>query len=171
MYLPKDMSRDKLIILQQQISELEQYLPIMASENPEVSKANIAWHISHSLKVIEQVTDALLKSDPRLFRKTFNLKRFLVLTFGKIPRGKAKAPRVVLPDQDLSREILLNQISEVNKKIPALSILPKKAFFKHPFFKHIDRAQTKKFLVIHTEHHLKIIRDILGNNFKASSGK
>ena len=155
------MAKDSSEKLRLQLSEFEDYIPQMNTEKADISKASAGWHISHSLKVVINVIEALKHSNPENFRKSFNLKRFIVLMTGKIPRGKAKSPTAVLPDADLTPEILLKQISSAREKIAEFAELPKDAFFKHPFFDHLSRDPTKKFLVIHTEHHLKIIRDIL----------
>ncbi|MEO0902674.1 MAG: hypothetical protein AAFY00_11940, partial [Bacteroidota bacterium] len=39
--------------------------------------------------------------------------------------------------------------------------LSEDAHFEHPNFDVINKGQTKRFLKIHTGHHLKIIKDIL----------
>ena len=140
---------------------MHEYIPEMSAEKTKVSGAKIGWHISHSLKVITHVLEALGKSEPARFKKSFNLKRFLVLTTRRIPRGKAKSPSSVLPDADLTPEGLHQQISSAREKLAALEVLPKNAFFNHPFFDHLTRDQTEEFFMIHTEHHLKIMRDIL----------
>ena len=155
------MANDNLEKLRLQLSEFEDYIPQMNTEKADISKASAGWHISHSLKVINNVIEALRHSDPGNFRKSFNLNRLLVLMTGRIPRGKAKSPTAVLPDADLNPEILLKQISSAREKLAEFAELPKNAFFKHPFFDHLSRDPTKKFLVIHTEHNLKIIRNIL----------
>lgn len=154
--------KDKYLeLLSRQLLEIEKYKPVMSKSNPAVSKASVGWHLSHSLKVIINVVGELETSKPERFVKQFNFKRILVMTTGKIPRGIAKSPRRVLPDDDLEPETVEKQIGETEKKIGKINSLPKNAFFQHPFFHQMNRDQTKKFLTIHTEHHLKIVRDIL----------
>jgi hypothetical protein len=42
-----------------------------------------------------------------------------------------------------------------------LEHLDAKSNFMHPYFGQLNLKQTKKFLALHTKHHLKIIDDIL----------
>lgn len=78
----------------------------------------------------------------------------------KIPRGKAKSPSVVRPPKNINVDFLQQQLEQAEANILLINKFQKKAFFRHPFFKHLKRDETKKFLEIHTEHHLKIIREI-----------
>ena len=34
-------------------------------------------------------------------------------------------------------------------------------YFTHPIFKNLNKKQTIKFLKLHTNHHIKIVNDIL----------
>lgn len=136
-------------------------IPQLDRKNPAVSAATVGWQISHSLKVINAILSTLKTSNAHEYEKKFNFKRLLVLTTGRIPRGKVRAPSIVEPDAELNQEKIKRQLSEVKQQMHGLEDLPKKAFSRHPFFHHLNRNQTFKFLVIHTEHHLKIARDIL----------
>ena len=149
-----------------QLGEMEKNIPNMAILEPAVSQASVGWHLAHGLKVILSVLHGLEVSDPDLYLKTFSWKKELVYLTGKIPRGKARAPKKVIPEDNISEEKLQEQIATARKKISEIKELPKYAFFEHPYFGHIKRDETEKFLVIHTEHHLKIIRDILDGKAK-----
>ena len=148
-------------IIKVQLEEMRAYLPLLDQKKLSVSSVNVGWHISHSLKVLNNVIQALQHSDPAKFEKKFSFLRLYIFLFRRIPRGKAKAPAAVLPDKDLKASALDEEIEEVITLLSRLNDLPKKAFFKHPFFGKINRDQTVKFLGIHTGHHLKIIKDIL----------
>ena len=148
--------------LDSQLTEMEEAIPFKNTEVPSVSKASVGWHLAHNLKVMLSILHGLKISDPAQYRKTFSWKKELVYLTGKIPRGKARAPKNVIPEENVSEVKLQEQISTVRKQIMEIPMLPQKAFFEHPYFGHIKRDETAKFLVIHTEHHLKIIRDILG---------
>lgn len=153
----------KLQKLKEQLAEMEQYVDEKEQRNSAVSKAPVRWHLAHSLKVIHSILSALEISNPDQYKKSFSLKKELVYFTGKIPRGKAKAPKTVVPEENISEAELREQIVLAGQKIKGIKKLPKKAFFEHPYFGHIKRDETAKFLVIHTEHHLKIIRDIVGS--------
>lgn len=157
--------------LEEQLKEMEKMIPFLGSTDPEVSKVPVSWHLAHNLKVIHSILTGLKQSDPAYYRKKFSWKKEMVYLTGKIPRGKARAPKTVLPEEDLSPEELKLQISDARKEISEISALPKNAYFKHPFFGDISRDATPRFLVIHTEHHLKIMRDILTGSKKITSQK
>jgi len=148
-------------LLELQLKELREYLPVIDQKNISVSAVNVGWHISHSLKVLHNVFQILENSDPKRFKKQFSFLRHYIFLFRRIPRGKAKAPSAVLPDKDLQAAILEKEIEHLRHQLPQLQDLPKKAFYRHHMFGDLNRDQTIKFLGIHTEHHLKIVRDIL----------
>lgn len=147
--------------LRAQLDEMEECIPLKSELNPLVSRVSVGWHLAHNLKVIHSILDALEDSDPKEYRKSFSWMKELVYLTGRIPRGKARSPKKVLPDDNVSEEEIRQQISLARNKIPQLQNLPKNAFFEHPYFGHIKKDETTKFLVIHTGHHLRIIRDIL----------
>ena len=140
---------------------MEGFLSSINKENLAVSAVNVGWHISHSLKVINNILHRLQNSDPGKYKKQFNFLRLYILLFGRIPRGKAQAPSAVLPDKEIDATQLNEQITLTRKNLSKLKDLSKKAFYTHHYFGDLDRNQTVKFLTIHTEHHLKIIRNIL----------
>lgn len=147
--------------LQAQLEEMEQYIQKKEQLDPEISKAPVGWHLAHNLKVIHSILDAITTSDPGRYQKKFSWIKEIVYLTGRIPRGKARAPKKVFPEENVSEEVLKAQIATAKEKIPGILELPENAFFEHPYFGHIKRDETTKFLVIHTGHHLKIIRDIL----------
>ena len=129
--------------------------------NQAVSKGNVGWHIVHSCLVIDSVCGAVIKSDPTRFIKKFSFKAFLVLLVNSFPRGKAKAPSFTMPSEELSSASVLQSIQASRKSIEALSKAGKNQYFTHPIFGDLNTADTFKFLAVHTNHHLKIIKDIL----------
>lgn len=151
----------KINVLKAQLEEMEDYISHKAQYNSAVSSAPVGWHLAHNLKVITNVVYALESSRPEEYRKQFNFMRMWIFLTRKIPRGKAKAPMVVHPPENITGTLLKEALLEAENKVNSLSELNKRAYFRHPFFHNLDRDQTKKFLEIHTAHHLKIIRDIL----------
>ncbi|WP_424493607.1 DUF1569 domain-containing protein [Salinimicrobium sp. GXAS 041] len=148
-------------VLQEQLKEMELYIKDREVLRTNVSKAPVGWHLSHSLKVFNNILDALKASDPEEYKSSFNFLKILVLTTGHIPRGKAKSPKAVLPPQEISKEHLEMQLKEALGKIGYFTEVDENAHFEHPYFNKLNRKETKRFLAIHTRHHLKIIRDIL----------
>jgi len=143
------------------INNLEHHIINHDQSNPKVSKSNIAWHIDHSLKVINNVSIATNTSDPKQFKNNFTLLGKVFFILGFFPRGKAKAPKHVLPPENITKADLIQQITLAKSNTATLTNLNKNAYFKHPLFGHINTKRVPKFLLMHTNHHLKIINDIL----------
>lgn len=140
---------------------LESYISNSDKRNSKVSNSTVGWQIDHSLLVINGIVEQLEISNPNEFQPKWNFPKFMVFTMGKIPRGKAKAPKVVIPTHVATQEELKAKLEVAKNNILKLDSFSENSFFKHPFFKDLNVKQTEKFLVIHTQHHLKIIQDIL----------
>ena len=129
--------------------------------NPAVSSSSVGWHVQHSLMVISGITNQLKKSDPLLYKYSFNKLRTLVFLMNKIPRGKGKSPSVVNPAEVLSALDLQGMVESSKIIVEELKIFPKHSHFNHPYFGMLHLNSSLKFLNIHTHHHLKIIKDIV----------
>ena len=149
------------MFLTKEVTALEEMMNHSILKAPQVSDKGIDWHIDHSFKVISVVIKALKKSDPSTFRRKYNLLRSVIFVSGKIPRGKGKAPKSVLPPEVISKEVLLLQIKEARKHLNEMKELHADSNFKHPYFGVLNLKMAQRFLDIHTKHHLKIIREIL----------
>ncbi|MGY0391505.1 DUF1569 domain-containing protein [Bizionia sp. KMM 8389] len=143
------------------ITSLASYLENAETSNPQVSDANIAWHIDHSCKVINQVSKALIESEPSLYTNNFSFVGKVFFTLGFFPRGKAKAPKHVLPPDVILKENLISQLEKAQQNVLKITELETNAHFKHPFFGNINKKRIFRFLELHTAHHLKIIKTIL----------
>ncbi len=145
------------------LNQLESKIPFLESSNPEISRANVGWHIEHCLLTLNGVTNFVVQSNPKEYKWTFNFIRIVVMFRKKIPRGRAKAPRLVLPEGNLTQESLSTHVSLTRNAIKKLGLLSKDHYFKHPYFGNLKLEQTIEFLEVHTQHHLKIIEDIINN--------
>jgi hypothetical protein len=143
------------------LPELATYIPNYNHSNSAISEAAVGWHLEHSLLVIKQITATVAQSEPKLYKSKFNVKRFFVFLTKTIPRGKAQAPKVVIPVDEITIERLQESLKNTYQAIAYLKDCQEKQYFMHPFFGQLNKKQTIQFLAIHTQHHLKIIRDIL----------
>lgn len=143
------------------VSELEDKLPLIAQKNSAVSEASIGWHLEHSLLALVKMISAVENSNPADYKKEFSLKRLIVFTLGKIPRGKANAPESVKPGGETSTETLKPLIEKARQKAEAFEKLSVDKFFKHPVFGDLQVKQARRMIGIHTSHHIKIINDII----------
>lgn len=143
------------------IEELESYVDKASLVNEKISKSTIGWQIGHTLKVIYGVAKTVEKSDPKKYKRKFNLTRTIIFLTNKIPRGKGKSPKTVRPkEEEMTKEALLNLTKECKEALRSMQNVAPNAYFDHPYFGLLNKNQAFRFLEIHTEHHLKIIRDI-----------
>ena len=149
--------------METKISTLESYVTQKDILNPTVSKVSVGWHIDHALITINKIYETLAASDPKQYKYSFNIVRTIMFTFGQIPRGRAKSPKVVLPPENISDHEIAKQLELAKETLKKFDTLPANAYFEHPFIGSLKRDKAKKFLNIHTLHHLKIIKDIINN--------
>lgn len=143
------------------LKDLEDKIAHLNAFDEKISKSNVAWHIDHSLKVILAVTEALKKSNPSEYQWKFNFKRQLVYTLGFIPRGKGKAPKAVQSFDEITKDDIEQQLKKAIIAIAEIKQLDQNSHFQHPIFGSLNLKPTLQFLKIHTQHHLKIMDDIL----------
>lgn len=147
--------------LAKQLDQLEEYISRRDRIAPEVSAVNVAWHLDHALKLVMGIYMTLEASDPEEYAYTFKPVRTLVLKTGWMPRGVGKAPKSVLPPDEVTLEALEKQLRVARSLLGRFEQLERKQFFNHPVFGALNRNRTTKFVRIHTRHHMKIVRDIL----------
>jgi hypothetical protein len=145
------------------VNQLQQFTMQKDVVNARVSQSPVAWHISHSLLVFNGVITQMQASTQADYKPTTSFKKFIVLLFGKFPRGKAKSPKAVNPTGNVTTADLDSQHDKAIEKIKAFENLQPNQFFNHPLFGHLNKATAAKFLTIHTNHHLAIIKDMVAS--------
>ncbi|MEM9143907.1 MAG: DUF1569 domain-containing protein [Bacteroidota bacterium] len=147
--------------LKNEFLELEAYIPYRDQIRPEISKVDVAWHVDHSLRTINEVYKAMSQSNPEAYQSRIHIGRSLLILMDRIPRGRAEAPEIVRPPEIIHTDSLHLMLALAQENLVRLDSLPEKAFFEHPYLGQLRRKTAKRFLEIHTNHHLKIIADIL----------
>jgi hypothetical protein len=143
------------------INELGHYISYADRENPDVSSKGIDWHLDHSLKVIIKAYEDLQSSDPETYIKNTNASRIRFFSAGYFPRGIAQAAKSVMPPDEIKIQDIYSQINEAKLGLAEINTLDKRCYFNHPYFGPLHVELAIEFFIIHTEHHLKIIREIL----------
>jgi hypothetical protein len=143
------------------LDELEKYLPHANKSNPKISQRGVDWHIDHSLKVINTISQAIINSNPKEYKKQFKWIKWYFFTFKIIPRGKVKAPKIVVEENPIQTSELEAQFVLARKNLEQLTKIDPNSFFVHPMLGKLNALETLKFFPIHTQHHIKIIKDII----------
>lgn len=146
--------------LEPSLEKLYNYIPQANMINNTVSLVNVGWHIEHSLLVISKIIETVVNSDPAKYEWKFDFRRSFVFFLGKFPRGKAKAPEIVIPVQN-SQPDFDALFRSTRASISKLQNAQKNQFFVHPIFGKLNKKDTFTMLDIHTKHHLLIIEDII----------
>jgi hypothetical protein len=142
------------------LKQLESYLELHQKLNDSISGETIGWHIAHSCMVINTITNAIVHSNPAKAKPVFNATYYWFLLTNYIPRGKAKAPNIVIPEKTITKAEIIKQIELAKANLQILASTQKQKYFTHPIFGDLNVPKTLRFFIVHTNHHLKIIRDI-----------
>lgn len=144
------------------LQSLEAYIPQASQKKAEVSEKAVGWHLAHSILVVDKIYDQVAASDPIAYAGKFNGHLWAMQYTRTIPRGRGKAPQVVMPSSEFYEEAAYKeQFQALLRKLSHYENLSPKQHFTHHRFGMLDRDKSLMFMEIHTEHHLKIIQDIL----------
>lgn len=142
------------------LNEFELKIPLYKKTNPSISSSTIGWQIEHSLKTILLIVDTIKKSNPDNYKWEFNKNRFLILMLNFIPRGRAKAPKIVQPNELITQESLRESLEKARQNLSNWKEIDTNSYFTHPYFGDLNKSKTEWFLLLHTKHHFKIVNDI-----------
>ena len=124
---------------------------------------SIAAHLDHTLKATRLIV-ASIASGHALQGSGISMLGRVVLLTGYIPRGRAKSPESLV-GMACAKEELLEQRKAVAAELAALAAPfaqnGSTRLVRHPFFGALTAKQGLRFAEVHTEHHLKIAREIL----------
>lgn len=148
-------------MLEELLDQLELQVPNYQRMDSRISRVNVGWHLAHSLVTLEKITESLSNSSPIKYSRRINLARAMFLRWGWFPRGFAKAPVEGRPEGPINEKSLQRQIVEAKAIIRELNALNPNHYFTHPYLGDLKLKQAKRFLQIHTRHHLKVIGDII----------
>ena len=149
---------DKIEIQLQKIESLSSKIDVV---NESVSKASVGWHLEHLLLILNSSLKGLTLTNPKDYNPKFSLKKFVFVNFGMIPRGKISSPKQFVPVNVPTQESILKLMNLAKTRLEAVKSLPEKSFITHPFLGDFDKKTTLRFLWLHSNHHLKIVDDIL----------
>lgn len=143
------------------LMRLEKAIPNADKTNAKVSARGVDWHLEHSLKIINSICSTVIESDPKNYKPKFNIGKWYILLRGSIPRGKGRSPKAFNNRESIDVSRLPELLASAKEKLKAIENLDANAHFAHPMFGDLNLEQAKKFINIHTKHHLDIIDDIL----------
>ena len=129
---------------------------------PAVSEWSTGMHVHHCCLAMIGICQSLIASTPPPPpRSGFSLRTSLIFLSGRIPRGRGRAPDVVVPRQDVSPAELWTLLDQSERILAEVNHLDPKTWFRHVAFGVLDRDKTLRFIRIHNRHHLRIISDIV----------
>lgn len=126
-----------------------------------ISSVTVGWHLDHILLTINQIYNVLEKSNPKDFVENPNLGKSMLFASGKMPRGKIKTSESLNPTEVVTLQRINRDYETAIGNILRFDSLHQKAHLNHFSLGALKRENAKRFLVIHTNHHLNIISDIV----------
>jgi hypothetical protein len=119
----------------------------------------VAEHLDHTIKVASATIQVLLKPSNPTLSHGINIPGRLVLIFGWIPRGRGRAPEKLTgtPETADALRARLAELDALTERALAATTPDGIPILRHPMFGGLTFSESLAFIVIHTNHHLKII--------------
>jgi len=122
-----------------------------------------AAHFDHMIKVAHSILYVLAKPEIVAAPRGINLLGRIVLVLGWMPRGRAQAPERLRGGAVTVEELQarLTELEAMLDRVAGRTDAPTVPILRHPTFGGLTREQALRFIIIHTEHHLKIVRTVI----------
>jgi hypothetical protein len=158
----------------QQTEQAQQWVAVepsrLSETAPHVSGWSPAQHLHHvadiNHQILEQLTGDDMTDSADGADKGLNLAGYVLITLGRLPRGRAQAPTAFRPPDTVDLDALANRIGGNRQRLGTLAdrlgaLRQAVRRFPHPVLGHLDASEWLRFARIHTGHHHRIIRDIV----------
>ncbi len=103
------------------LTKLESYLELHQKLNDTISSETIGWHIAHSCQVINTITNAIMHSDASKAKPKFSFVYHWIMLTNNISRGKAKAPKIVIPKKTITKDEIVEEIELAKANLQTLA--------------------------------------------------
>ena len=151
------------------IDELEAWIPERDRFCESVSGWTVGMQVHHALQVIESVAVMVAESEPGAKKPGFSFWRTVTMVTGRIPRGRAKAPKGVRPPEQPSLDELERMARVARESLQRLVDADPESYFNHHIFGVVQRDPAIRFVDIHSRHHLRIIKEIVAGSKAAEA--
>lgn len=130
---------------------------------PQISGWSVAEHVDHLVKVSSAVVGRVREENAPPEPRGISFIGRVILACGWIPRGVGKSPARVHGARATPVELEAS-LQKLEKSVAAVapSMIDRRTpIVPHPRFGGLTPAQALRFAVVHNEHHLKIVEEIL----------
>ncbi len=136
---------------------------------PAISGWSVAEHVEHLARahnpLFVKLAELAETDDPALAHGRMTLVGLWVLWTGRIPRGRGKAPERTRPTAGSLHQVrsLVAESSESFERLAARrsELEAVRARIDHPYFGRLLPRHWLRFVELHHDHHLAIVREIL----------
>ena len=129
-----------------------------------ISAWSPAEHLDHTYKVSMSIVRRITEESAKPSRRGINLVGRVILLLGWIPRGRGKTPErlsgAICTGAHI--EAALGRLEQALGTLPMDAVAASRSpIVPHPMFGGLTPSQALRFIVVHTNHHLRIVDEIL----------
>ena len=126
----------------------------------DISEWSIGQHAEHVVRATSALTILVMRNRASEGSNESGAMKVALLNQGFIPRGVAQAPEGTLPAEETDIDALNQLILKTSNRIRRLAEVGPDAAAIHPYLGEMKRDEAIRFMEIHLDHHLQIMREI-----------
>ncbi|MGK2855831.1 MAG: DinB family protein [Thermoanaerobaculia bacterium] len=159
------MQNERIAAIGRQLDAIDALLQkedaVLGRRVESISGWSTSEQLDHALKVKASILARI--ATPVRVEKPLQFIAKVIMFFGWIPRGKGRSPELLV-GVPATREQLRTALLGVREQLGNLSqeqASNREPMVPHPLFGGLNAPQALRFAEVHTNHHLKIVREIL----------